>query len=193
MAPDSMTTDRDLAEALRHRGDERAFRVLYRRHTPRLFPFVRRLVGGELADAEDVVQETWLRAVQSLDRFRWEAAFATWLAGIGLNVTRDWMRRRGRSLETAWNDAGVDAPIREVPHGERIDLERAIAALPDGARTVLVLHDIEGWPHETIAERLGITTGTSKSQLHRARRALRTWLTPATTSERAVGSNGRTT
>jgi RNA polymerase sigma-70 factor (ECF subfamily) len=184
MAPDGTLSDRDLAEALRQNGDERAFRALYRRHTPQLFPFLRRLVGGEQVDAEDVVQETWLRAVQSLDRFRWESAFSTWLSGIGVNVTRDWMRRRGRSLESAWDD-GFDAPLPETPHGQRIDLERAIAALPDGARAVLVLHDVEGWPHDTIAERLGISTGTSKSQLHRARRALRTWLAPAPEGHRA--------
>src|SRR5262245_15512640 len=150
MAPDGTPTDRDLAEALRHGRAEHAFRTLYRRHTPQLFPFVRRLVGGEHADAEDIVQETWLRAVQSLDRFRWESAFSTWIAGIGLNVTRDWMRRRGRNLESVW-DESVDMPLPEALHGERIDLERAIAALPDGARAVLVLHDIQGWPHDMIA------------------------------------------
>ena len=183
MAADERS-DRDLADALRHRADERAFRSLYRRHTPQLFPFVRRLVAGTRTDAEDVVQETWLRAVQGLDRFHWESAFSTWLAGIGLNVSRDWLRKQGRSLESAWDDA-IDAPGPMIAHGERIDLERAIAALPDGARTVLVLHDIEGWPHDIIAEHLGITTGTSKSQLHRARRALRAWLEPASAGERA--------
>jgi RNA polymerase sigma-70 factor (ECF subfamily) len=184
MAPDSHPSDRDLADAVCDHGDEHAFRALYRRHTPQLFPFVRRLLAGGPGDAEDVVQETWLRAVQSLDRFRWESAFATWLAGIGLNVSRDWMRRRGRSLEDAWSD-DFDAPGPDVPHGERIDLERAIATLPDGARAVLLLHDVEGWPHDMIAAQLGIATGTSKSQLHRARRALRVWLTPATETPRA--------
>jgi RNA polymerase sigma-70 factor (ECF subfamily) len=183
MAPEDRS-DRDLADALRHRGDERAFRLLYRRHTPQLFPFVRRLLGASHTDAEDVVQETWVRAVQSLDRFRWESEFSTWLAGIGLNVGRDWLRKRGRSLESAW-DESVEAPARPVLHGERIDLERAIAALPDGARAVLVLHDVEGWPHDTIAAQLGITAGTSKSQLHRARRALRAWFEPAPAGERA--------
>src|SRR5262245_23379726 len=82
MAPDSHPSDRDLADAVRDHGDEHAFRALYRRHTPQLYPLVRRLLAGGPGEAEDVVQETWLRAVQALDRFRWESAFATWITGI---------------------------------------------------------------------------------------------------------------
>ena len=175
MQLEAAPSDRQLAEALRLSGDERAFRTLYRRHTPRLYALVLRLAGASQADAEDIVQETWIRATESLNRFRWDAAFSTWLAAIGVNVTRDLQRRRGRRPEDTWVD-GVDAPLPAAKHHERIDLERAIATLPDGARTVLVLHDIEGWPHESIAERLAISIGTSKSQLHRARRALRVWL-----------------
>lgn len=177
MSLEATPSDRDLADAVRRSGDERAFRILYRRHTPRLYALVLRLGGDSRPEADDVVQESWIRAVEGLDRFRWDSSFATWLLGIGVNVTRDLLRRNSRRLETPWDD-DVDAPLAAVPAGDRVDLERAIATLPDGARTVLVLHDVEGWPHETIAERLGISVGTTKSQLHRARRALRAWLAP---------------
>lgn len=175
----STTSDRDLAEAVRRNGDESAFRELYRRHTPRVLPVVERLLGGSRHDAEDAVQETWIRAVRGLEGFRWDAAFSTWLCGIGIRVGRDALRRRCRSREDLW-DEGFDPPLPETPLGERIDLERGIALLPDGYRAVLVLFDIEGLRHEDIAERLEISVGTSKSQLHRARRMLRSLLTPAT-------------
>ncbi|HEY0154459.1 MAG TPA: RNA polymerase sigma factor [Longimicrobium sp.] len=168
--------DRALADALLLDGDERAFRELYQRHTPRLFQVVLRVVGGAEHDAEDVVQETWIRATEKLGTFRWEAAFGTWLTGIGLNVARQLLRRRGR-----WVDLDdVPEPWRPPPHdGERIDLERAIALLPPGYRAVLVLHDVEGYRHEEIGEMLGVSAGTSKSQLFNARRSLRQALEPA--------------
>jgi RNA polymerase sigma-70 factor (ECF subfamily) len=167
-------TDRQLAAWLVEGGDERAFRELYRRHTPRLFQFVLRLMAGAEQDAEDVVQETWLRAVGALDGFRWESSFSTWLTGISVNVCRNlWRRRDGRDLE--WDPTRV-APKQELDHPERIDLERAIAALPSGYRAVLILHDLEGLTHAEIGRRLEISAGTSKSQLFAARRAMRTLL-----------------
>ena len=172
------SSDRQLAEALLGRGDERAFRELYRRHTPRLYQLVLRVLGGRRPDAEDAVQETWLRAAEHLGRFRWEAAFPTWLCGIGLNVARDALRARSRDRAVEWED-GMDPPAPAPPDGERIDLERAIALLPDGYRAVVVLHDVEGLKHEEIARTLGISAGTSKSQLHWARKALRGLLAPA--------------
>jgi len=171
--------DRELADALLLRRDEGAFRALYRRHTPRLFQVVLRVVGGAEQDAEDVVQETWARATERLAEFRWEAAFATWLTGIALNVARGLLRRRGR-----WeaDPDGVPEPWRPPPAlGERIDLERALALLPAGYRTVLVLHDVEGFTHDEIAGMLGVVPGTSNSQLSCARRAMRQLLDPAPT------------
>jgi RNA polymerase sigma factor (sigma-70 family) len=171
------SSDQALAEAVLLAGDERAFRELYGRHTPRLFQFVLRVMGGAEHDAEDVVQETWIRATEKLGDFRWEAAFSTWLTGIGLNVARGLLRKRGRWVEL---DGGADEPWRPpAPDGERIDLERAIATLPTGYRTVLVLHDVEGYKHDEIGELLGISAGTSKSQLFNARRSLRQLLEPA--------------
>lgn len=165
-------TDGALVRAVVDRRDEKSFRTLYRRHTPRLFLFALRLSGGNEADAEDVVQETWVRACDRLAGFRWESAFSTWLCGIGLNVAREFIRRRSRSPIDASDDP-PDVPARRVNLDERVDLEAAVASLPDGARVVLVLHDIEGMKHGEIAERLDISEGTSKSQLHDARRALR--------------------
>lgn len=172
------TTDRQLAQAVMEHGDERAFRELYRRHTPRLFQFVLRLLGGMEQDAEDIVQETWVRAVERLDTFRWESSLTTWLRGIGLNLCRDlWRKRNGREVD--WS-ASLDSPVAAGPHDERIDLERAMALLPVGYRTVLVLHDLEGCTHVEIGRRLGIAEGTSKSQLSNARRAVRALLSPET-------------
>lgn len=158
-------------------GDELAFRELYRRHTPRLYQLVLRYVGGIDADAEDVVQDTWMKATDRLVSFRWEASFGSWLSAIGLNVAREVLRRRGRRQEVEWPEE--HEPATKVPppeHLEPVDLERAIATLPDGYRTVLVLHDVEGYRHEEIAEHLGVSVGTSKSQLFHARRAMRTAL-----------------
>jgi RNA polymerase sigma-70 factor (ECF subfamily) len=167
--------DQALAQALLLRGDENAFRELYTRHTPRLYQLVLRIMGGAEHDAEDVVQETWIRATEALGGFRWEAAFATWLTGIGINVARGLLRKQGR-----WQPLDdASEPWRPPPRdGERIDLERAIAVLPAGYRSVLVLHDVEGYTHDEIGERLGIAPGTSKSQLSHARKALRRLLEP---------------
>jgi RNA polymerase sigma factor (sigma-70 family) len=175
MAPEHTTaeTDRSLADAIVQRGEESAFRELYRRHTPRLYQLILRFIGGDAHDAEDVIQDTWIQATKALPRFRWEAGFASWLTGIGLNRARELLRSRGRHTMVELEDTMSHTTART---GERIDLERAIALLPDGYRTVLVLHDIEGFTHEEIALQLEIATGTSKSQLTHARRAMRALL-----------------
>jgi len=169
-------SDRELAEALQLSGDEKAFRELYRRHTPRLYQFVLRLLGGVEIDAEDIVQEAWIRAAQRLGEFRWESSFSTWLTGIGLNLCRDlWRKRNGRELD--WEMA--EEPTASSPlNEERVDLERAIGLLPNGYRAVLILHDVEGCTHQQIGQRLGIAVGTSKSQLSCARKAMRELLNP---------------
>jgi RNA polymerase sigma-70 factor (ECF subfamily) len=170
-------TDRRLAEALLGDGDEQAFRELYRRHTPRLYQLVLRLVGGLDAEAEDVVQETWIRAAEGLGEFRWESQFATWLTGIGLNLCRDRMRRTVRRAELLAAEP-VNGAVPPVRPEDRIDLERAITQLPSGYREVLILHDVEGFTHTEIGNRLGIAEGTSKSQLFFARKAMRRLLAP---------------
>jgi RNA polymerase sigma-70 factor, ECF subfamily len=170
-------SDRDLSDRIRHQGDEDAFRTLYRRYTPALFPFVLRILGGATEDAEDVVQDTWMRAVRALGSFRWESSFRTWLMGIGLNRAREILRRRARPEGSATMVG--DIPVRPPPVAERLDVERALTFLPDGYREVLILHDIEGYTHPEISERLDIAVDTSKSQLFHARRTLRRLLEPA--------------
>ena len=166
---DRADSDRFLVERfLRHR-DEAAFRLLFRAHTPALLQLARRLLGG--ADgADDVVQEAWLRAARGLAGFAWRSSLRTWLCGI---VVRCWQERRRAQRPTA--ELADEVMGTPPPLVERLDLERAIAALPDGYRAVLLLHDVEGWTHDAIAAELGVEVGTSKSQLSRARRALRAW------------------
>ena len=168
-------SDRDLVRAFIERGDDEAFRTLFRRHTPRLFATARRRAGGAGRDAEDAVQSAWLRAARQLPEFEWRSSLATWLTGIVINCARE--LRRGRP--------GGEIPADVLEHqqapgrdGIGLDLDRAIAALPDGYREVLVLHDVEGFTHAEIAAVLGIASGTSKSQLFHARRAVRRWLRP---------------
>jgi RNA polymerase sigma-70 factor (ECF subfamily) len=164
-------SDRELADLVIHQGDEDAFRLLYRRHTPAVYQFVLRLVGGNLQEAEDIIQETWMRAARGLEGFRWKSALRSWLTGIALNRVREMARKRKRSLTEV--DSDWEAPGTHFDPGQQIDLERALELLPPGFRTVLVLHDVEGFTHQEIGNRLGITDGTSKSQLHGARRAMR--------------------
>jgi len=165
--------DRALADRVLATGNEAAFRALYRRHTPALYRLALRLGAGDEPWAEEVVQRTWIRAVEGLAGFAWRAAFRTWLSGIAVNCARE-LWREGRNdfdLDSS-GEAKVVAALGPDP-GDRVDLERAIAALPPGARQVLVLHDVEGFTHEEIAVMLGIEPGTSKSQLFHARRRMR--------------------
>jgi len=164
-------SDRELADRVVSSGDEAAFQALYVRHTPRVYGFLLRLTGGNAMEAEDLMQETWLRAARGLTRFQWKSAFRTWLMGIALNQFRELARRRGRRITTV--EGEWEAPGEMAEPGCRIDLERALRLLPPGFRTILVLHDAEGFTHREIGKRLGISDGTSKSQLHRARTAMR--------------------
>ena len=122
------------------------------------------------------MQDTWLRAYPALVTFRNESSFATWLCSVGLRASLDSMRRgKRRSFEFLLEDD--DGPLELPHHEERMDLEKAIAALSPGYRTILLLHDVEGFTHEEIALQLGIAPGTSKAQLFKARRVMRALLT----------------
>lgn len=158
--------DRDLVADVLASGSEASFRALYRRHTPALYGLALRLLGGA-ADADDAVQEAWIRAAGRFAAFRWESSLRTWLSGILVNRCREIRRQRGQNEEV--HRSGVMLTDEAL----RVDLERAIASLPDGYRDVVVLHDVEGHTHEDIGRMLGIEAGTSKSQLSRGRRALR--------------------
>jgi RNA polymerase sigma-70 factor (ECF subfamily) len=150
-------------------GNEAAFRTVFRQHSPVMYAVALRMLAGRVADAEDTVQEAWLRGVRGLATFRRESSLRTWLVGIVIRCALETCRRRPSAVE-------VDAEMLVTPPstvGERIDLERAVAALADGYRHVVVLHDIHGYTHSEIAALLGIDEGTSKSQLSRARGVLR--------------------
>jgi RNA polymerase sigma-70 factor (ECF subfamily) len=180
--PESLDpSDKSLAESVISDGDEKAFRVLYRRHTPRLYQFTLRLLAGREQDAEDVVQETWIRATEKLDQFRWESSLGTWLTGIALNLCRMLFRRQDEKWLEIRED--LEPLIHEPKELERIDVENALTMLPSGYRTVLLLHDVEGFTHQQIGNQLEVSTNTSKSQLFHARRALRRMLTPVGSRE----------
>jgi RNA polymerase sigma-70 factor (ECF subfamily) len=166
--------DRALVADFLARRDEAAFRRLYAAHAPRLFLFLLRLSGGRRSEAEELLQETWVRAAERLGSFRWESKLATWLHGIAWNARREAFRARG-PIEAPLAEESVAAlPGTSGGPGEaRLDLERALRDLPEGYREVLLLHDVEGYTHEEIGVLLGISPGTSKSQLSRGRALLR--------------------
>jgi RNA polymerase sigma factor (sigma-70 family) len=163
--------DRHLVERyLRARSDE-AFRALYDRHSPRLRASVQRMVGNDPPLADEIVQDTWIQALRGLPTFRWESSLARWLYVIAANRLRMRWRRRPRGPDREDPDS---IPARPTgPPIESLDVTRAIARLPNGYRTVLVLHGLHGFSHREISRMLGISEGTSRSQLSRARGALR--------------------
>ena len=159
--------------ALAAAGDVRAFERLYRAHLPRVHGLVRRMTAGR--DAEELTQDVFVRVWQKLSSFRGESAFSTWLHRLAANVVIERFRtdatRRQRHVDG-------DAIFERLPAVQRtgdlsMDLDGALARLPDGAREIFVLHDVEGYKHHEIADLLGISAGTSKAQLHRARMMLR--------------------
>lgn len=154
-------------------GDTRAFERLYRTHAGRVFCLARRMIGPDLA--AELTQDVFVRAWEKIGTFRGESAFSTWLHRVAVNVI---LHRRGvLKIERGRIDdeEGVldVVPARPATADFGMDFEVAIQKLPDGARTVFVLHDVEGYKHEEIGALLGVTTGTSKAQLHRARMILR--------------------
>ena len=170
-------TDTDLLDAFARDGSDRSFLPLYDRHAAAMYALAYRLMGAREADAADALQEAWLRAIPRLPSFRRESSLRTWLCGFIVNCCRE--RFRGPLFEAFADEPSVPSvgsnALRVL---ERLDLERALASLPPGARTVVILHDIEGYTHDEIGGALGIDPGTSKSQLSRGRAALRRRLDP---------------
>ena len=161
-------------------GETAAFEELYRAHAPRLFGLACRMVGR--SNGEDLLQDIFLTAHRKLDQYRGESSLGTWLFRLATNVCLDHLRSRSNRNaqltsefdETISSDemaSGSAGPVVGVV--DRLDLERALAALPPGCRSVFVLHDVEGFEHREIGGMLGIAEGTSKSQLHKARLRLR--------------------
>ncbi|HPW55872.1 MAG TPA: sigma-70 family RNA polymerase sigma factor [Thermoanaerobaculaceae bacterium] len=155
-------------------GDLEAFEALYRENVGRVYALCVRLTGSRSA-AEDLTQEVFVRAWRKLGQFRGEAAFGTWLYRVAVNVVMSERRTGpGSNREELTDDPAALEPTSQSSGPEvGMDLERAIATLPPGARQVFVLHDVEGHRHEEIARLVGIAVGTSRAHLHRARARLR--------------------
>lgn len=155
-------------------GDRLAFERVYRTHVDRVYALCVRMTGDR-AQAEEVTQDVFVRVWEKLPGFRGDAAFSTWLHRVAVNVVLSQRKQLGTQAARTTHDPAAQeaATSRPVSVGDQLDLESAIARLPSGARRVFVLHDVEGFTHEEIGERLGITPGGSKAQLHRARMLLR--------------------
>ena len=175
-SPDSQRAADLIALVARaQQGDPDAFEVLYRLHMGRVYALCLRL-SGDGRRAEELTQDVFVRAWEKLGTFRGESAFGTWLHRLAVNQvlqTGRSERRRAAHLRVTDDPRVLDGPgtVRSPEAGT--DLERAIAQLPEGARTVFVLHQVEGYSHNEIASMTGIAPGTSKAHLHRARRLLR--------------------
>lgn len=169
-------------------GDSASFEVLYELHRRRVYSLCLRMTG-RIADAEDLTQEAFLQMYRKIATFRGESAFSTWLYRLCVNVVLMSLRKRGLnlvSLEETLAPHDEEGTRREIgihdtvlaASVDRINLERAIEGLPPGYRVTFVLHDIEGYEHNEIAEMLACSIGNSKSQLHKARMKLKELLTP---------------
>ncbi len=159
-------------------GDEAAMRSLWSRHAPHIDAVVRRLVGNDLDLAADIAQEVWIQIFRALPQYRGDSKFGTWAHRIAVNRTLNALRKT-RRLSKIETDVEEDSAIVDIDPDRALmveTIENAAAKLSPGARTVFMLHDVEGYTHDEIAERLGITSGGSKSQLFKARAKLRTLL-----------------
>ena len=181
LSGDVKAADLDLVRRCKQ-GDATAFEELYRAHSARLYSLLLRMVGGA-EDAEDLLQDVFLQAHRKLDSFRGDSSLGTWLYRLAVNQCLDYLRGRQskmtRVTESFEDDAVPEpaSPAPVVPAAiSRVDLERAIARLPEGCRLAFVLHDVEGFAHHEVAGLLGISEGTSKSQVHKARLKLRLML-----------------
>ncbi|MGH7524716.1 MAG: RNA polymerase sigma factor [Gemmatimonadales bacterium] len=161
------------------RGDDSAFAALYDAHASRVYALCLRL-SADRAAAEELMQDVFVRVWERLDSYRGESSFATWLHRVAVNTVLEEARsgrRRRLRVRIAADFAGIaaefDAPAAAPEPGVAMDLEGAVASLPDGARAVFVLHDVEGYGHAEVGALLGIAEGTSKAHLFRARRLLR--------------------
>ncbi len=175
MSPMPATTPTPTASlvAAAQAGDTGAFEQLYRQQVGRVYATCLRMTGSREA-AEELCQLAFVRAWERLGSFRGESGFGTWLHRVTVNVVlgdRRAMGRRMARFEPVQDPDAHRAPAR--PDGVSLDLEGAIAVLPPRARAVFVLHDVQGMSHPEIAAAMGVTTGTTKGQLHRARRLLR--------------------
>jgi RNA polymerase sigma-70 factor (ECF subfamily) len=171
-------TDYELAQKAAA-GDGDAFEVLYRRHFRRVYALTLRMLSDPVR-AEDMTQEVFVQLFNKIGSFRGESAFTTWLHRMTVNLVLMYFRKASTRSELLTEEG--ETPIQIVrgtenpgamPVVDRIAIERAIQQLPPGYRSVFVLHDVEGYEHDEISKMMGISAGTSKSQLHKARLKLR--------------------
>ena len=166
-----------LVTAFGRQRDETSFRELYRLYTPMLYAMAVRLSGSQ-SEAEELTQEAWVRAVERHDRYDSRSKYSTWVTGILINCAREARRRRARTPLATDRQAAAAHSVAAFPaaaplRADPIDVERALATLPDGFREVVILHDVNGYTHQEIGTMLNIQPGTSKSQLARGRSRLR--------------------
>lgn len=169
-------SDRRLVDEFLKSRSERAFTSLYRAKTPRLYQMALRLTAHNRHQAEELIQEMWLIAIKKLAHFEWRSELMTWLTGILINLSKREKKQNTREMVSRETWVG---DLDEEDHEPRFttdDLENAMDQLPPGYRQVIILHDIEGYKHKEIAAMLDLNEGTSKSQLHHARKALRLYL-----------------
>ncbi len=168
--------------ALAASGDRRAFERLYKAHVNRVFTLCTRMCGSRVR-GEELTQDVFVRTWEKLPQFRGDSSFSTWIHRIAVNIVLTDRKNEGRARQRMKEDdddvgEGIFAAAATTPlDGDRMDLAAAIDSLPPGARQIFVLHDVEGYTHEEIAQLCGITAGGSKAQLHRARLLLREALT----------------
>ena len=159
--------------ALAAGGDQSAFERLYRTHVARIHSLTRRMLSTQ--EADEVTQDIFVRTWQKLGQFRGDSAFSTWLHRLAVNVVIE--RRRSFAIQRERMSDDPEAldllTVAPARADLKVDFESAIEQLPPGARDIFVLHDVEGYKHREIAVMLGIATGTSKRQLHRARMLMR--------------------
>jgi RNA polymerase sigma-70 factor, ECF subfamily len=162
--------------ALAAGGDVRAFEHLYRTHIPRVHSLVRRMAGGR--DTDELTQDVFVRVWQKLGSFRGDSAFGTWLHRLAVNVIIERFRQDATRRQRLHDGEEIFDTLPSPPRSGdmRMDFEAALETLPDGAREIFVLHDVEGYKHHEIGTLLEISSGTSKAQLHRARMMLRRYL-----------------
>ena len=176
-------------------GDAECFQALYGLHKRRVYSLCLRMTGN-VAEAEDLTQEAFLQLFRKISTFRGESAFSTWLHRLSVNVVLMHLRKKGLpevSLEETLDPQQEDGPKRDIGARDnvlagsidRVNLERSIESLPPGYRIIFVLHDVEGYEHNEIAEMMGCSIGNSKSQLHKARMKLRDLL-KSSRAERAA-------
>jgi RNA polymerase sigma-70 factor (ECF subfamily) len=157
-------------------GDVDAFELLYRENSGRIYALCLRLKAGDVADATELMQDVFIKAWRRLATFRGDSAFSSWLHRLTVNTMLENARadsRRVARVLTMDDTSRLAGAARSSGVDLKMDMEDAIASLPRGARLAFVLHDVEGYQHQEIAEQLSVSVGTVKAQLHRARRLLR--------------------